>query len=59
MIGPSEKSGIEIESEYQLMGHPVLVFYGVMVIMMDFCQKSSDLLIMGSNPGHANIISQK
>ena len=23
MIGPSEKSGIEIESEYQLTGHPV------------------------------------
>ena len=24
MIGQSEKSRIEIESEYQLMGHPVL-----------------------------------
>ena len=23
MIGPSEKSGIEIKSEYQLTGHPV------------------------------------
>ena len=23
MIGPSEKSGIEIESEYQLTGYPV------------------------------------
>ena len=23
MIGPSEKSGIEIKSEYHLMGHPV------------------------------------
>ena len=23
LIGPSEMSGIEIESEYQLMGHPV------------------------------------
>ena len=25
MIGQSERSGIEIESEYQLTGHPVLV----------------------------------
>ena len=24
MIGPSEKSGIEIQSEYQLTGHPVI-----------------------------------
>ena len=27
MIGLSEKSGIEIESEYQLTGHPVYVHY--------------------------------
>ena len=25
MIGQSEKSGVEIESEYQLTGHPVYV----------------------------------
>ena len=27
MTGQSEKSGIEIESEYQLTGHPVYIFY--------------------------------
>ena len=42
MIGQSEKSGIEIESEYQLTGHPVFDFPDMRIEYIGLFQEVPD-----------------
>ena len=58
MIGPSEKSGIEIESGYQSVGHPVYCDLNPVTSLRIFVLRKIEIDV-GYGPKHEEINNHK